>query len=327
MSAGDSNRETYRELCRREGERIPLMARAWWIEAVSSSAGKEWGAVVVEDSDGQIIAAMPYQMTRKWGLGFMLMPQLTQLSNVWTACGTDRKEGVAKIVRRLKEKCREERVVMVQMAARMEDEEAEIFEREGFKGRKRISYRLQDLSDMAVVEKRFANDKRHKIKRAEKKGMELDMTIGAEGFYGLAERHYGQRGEAMMYSRKMLNALYDAGTENGCCQIFGAREKETGTLAAAIMIVADERVAYYLATAFAPENAKDGALEWLTRESIRWAAKRDLTFDFEGSEEERIALAFRHYGAEETRYWSGEWYANKIIEHAVGLLKRKRRRK
>lgn len=327
MSAGDSNRETYRELCRREGERIPLMARAWWIEAVSSSAGKEWGAVVVEDADGQIIAAMPYQMTRKWGLGFMLMPQLTQLSNVWTACGTDRKEGVAKIVRRLKEKCREERVVMVQMAARMEDEEAEIFEREGFKGRKRISYRLQDLSDMAVVEKRFANDKRHKIKRAEKKGMELDMAIGAEGFYGLAERHYGQRGEAMMYSRKMLNALYDAGTENGCCQIFGVREKETGTLAAAIMIVADERVAYYLATAFAPENAKDGALEWLTRESIRWAAKRGLAFDFEGSEEERIALAFRHYGAEETRYWSGEWYANKIIEHAVGLLKRKRRRK
>lgn len=185
MSAGDSNRETYRELCRREGERIPLMARAWWIEAVSSSAGKGWGAVVEEDSDGQIIAAMPYQMTRKWGLGFMLMPQLTQLSNVWTACGTDRKEGVAKIARRLKEKCREERVVMVQMAARMEDEEAEIFEREGFKGRKRISYRLQDLSDMAVVEKRFANDKRHKIKRAEKKGMELDMAIGAKTFTDL----------------------------------------------------------------------------------------------------------------------------------------------
>ncbi len=327
MSVGDSNRETYRELCRREGEKIPLMARAWWVEAVSSSVGKEWGAVVEENADGQIIAAMPYQMTKKWGMGFMLMPQLTQLSNVWTASGTDRKEGVAKIVRRLKETCKEERVVMVQMAARMEDEEAEIFEQEGFKGRKRVSYRLQDLSDMAVVEKRLANDKRHKIKRAEKKGMELDMAIGAEDFYGLAERHYGQRGEAMMYSRKMLTALYDAGTENGCCQIFGAREKETGKLAAAIMIVADERVAYYLATAFAPENAKDGALEWLTRESIRWAAKRGLTFDFEGSEEERIALAFRHYGAEGTRYWSGEWYANKIIEQVVGLLTRKRRRK
>lgn len=327
MSAGDRNRETYRELCRREGEKIPLMARAWWIEAVSASAGKEWGAVVEEGADGQIIAAMPYQMTRKLGLGFMLMPQLTQLSNVWTASGTDRKEGIAKIVRRLKETCKEERVVMVQMAARMDDEEVEIFEQEGFKGRRRVSYRLQDLSDMGAVEKRFANDKRHKIKRAERIGMELDMTIGAEDFYGLAERHYGQRGEAMMYSRKMLNALCDAGKENECCQLFGAREKETGTLAAAIVIVADERVAYYLATAFAPEMAKSGALEWLTRESIRWAAKRGLVFDFEGSEEERIALAFRHYGAEETRYWSGEWYANKIIETVVGLLKRKRRRK
>ncbi len=327
MSAADRNRDTYRELCRREGERIPLMARAWWVEAVSSSAGKEWGAVVVKDAGGRVVAAMPYQMTRKWGVGFMLMPQLTQLSNVWTACGTDRKDGVEKIVRKLKETCREERVLMVQMAARMSEEEVEIFERGGFKGRRRISYRLQDMSDMEVVEKRFANDKRHKIKRAERKGMELDMTIGPEDFYGLAERHYGQRGEAMMYSRKMLTALHDAGKDNGCCQMFGAREKETGALSAAVMIVADENVAYYLATAFAPENAKDGALEWLTRECIRWTAARGLVFDFEGSEEERIAFAFRHYGAEETRYWSGEWYSNKITEMVVGLMTGKRRRK
>lgn len=327
MSADDRNRGAYGELCRREGEKIPLMARAWWMEAVSASAGKEWGALVVEDGNGQPLAAMPYQMTRKWGVGFLLMPQLTQLSNVWTADGTDRREGILRVVRRLKEMCKAERIVMAQVAARKEDDEAEIFEQEGFNGGRRVSYRLQELSDMDAVEKKFDNGRRGKIRRAEKKGMELDMKIGVEEFYALAERHYGHRGEGMLYSRKMLAALHDAGEANGCCQIFGAREKDTGTLAAAIMMVADEKVAYYLATAFAPESGRNGALEWLTRECIRWSSKRGVIFDFEGSDEEKIASAFRCYGAEETKYWSGEWYANKIVKWVVGLLTRKRKRK
>jgi len=50
-----------------------LFAQPWWLEAVAPGA---WSDVVVE-SDGRVVARLPYMHRRRYGMRLMVMPQLT----------------------------------------------------------------------------------------------------------------------------------------------------------------------------------------------------------------------------------------------------------
>lgn len=311
----DRNRGDYVALCEREGERVPLMARAWWWQAVSAAAHKEWGAVMARDDSGRVIAAMPYQLTRKWGMGFLLMPQLTQKSYVWVAADADRLSGVQRVLEELKMLCRRERVLMAQVAIRMDNEEIELFEKAGFIGRMRTSLRIEDTADMERVEQGFDRGKRKKIKRAEGIGMTLDENITISDLYDIAQRHYATRGEDMEYSRDMLRDLYEAAQAHGCAKLMGARVG--GELASATILLMDGREAYYVVGAFAPEYSRCGSLEWLTRECIRWCGTQGLVYDFEGSDNPKIAAAYSRFGSVSRDYWYGEWHPNILVRKLI----------
>ncbi|MDY4175429.1 MAG: GNAT family N-acetyltransferase [Bacteroidales bacterium] len=308
----DLNRGEYAELCRREGERIPLMARAWWMEAVCRPSGKEWGAIVVRNGDGATIGAMPYQLVRRLKLGFILIPQLTQHGILWTAEGVDRIATIRLIVKELRRTMLRKMVVMVHLAAYMTDEEEAEFRAAGFEVRQRPTYRINDLSDIKATERRFADGKRWKINRAIRQGYVTDRDVPLDELYSLAEECFGARGQAVIYPYEMLKAVYE-GAE-GKCQIIGSRIGATGELVAAIMMVRDARSAYYLVTSFAPQHCREGVMELTTRECIRWAAEHGTAFDFEGSDVPSVAEAYRRYGSEKQSYSFVTWYASKAIK-------------
>lgn len=311
MPSVDRGREAYAELCEREGDAIPLMARAWWLEAVSRPVGKEWGAVLLRDEGGRIVGAMPYQLSRRGPLSAILMPQLTQVGHVWTAAGVDRDVALAQVLELMLAVCRSERVLLVQFAGFLDSSERKAFARAGFSLADRVTCRIADLADLAAVERGFAPFKRRKLRRAEREGFVLDMSMSAAALYAEVEAAF--RGAGVLYSEALLTSLHRAAACRGCAQILCARHAPTGEFAAAVMIVCDARTAYYLVTPRAAKFARSGAMEWLTRECLRWAAARGLAFDFEGSMSPSVAFAYRAYGAAPVGYTFATWYASRLV--------------
>lgn len=311
VSPSDRGRGAYAELCRRVGDAIPLMARAWWLEAVSRPVGKEWGAVLLRDDAGSVAAAMPYQLTRRGPLAAILMPQLTQVSHVWTAEGVGRSEALSQVLGLLLAVCRSERVLLVQFAGFLDDAERRVFAGAGFSLADRVTYRMANLADMAAVERGFADFKRRKLRRAEREGFVLDLSMSAADLYAEVEAAFC--GPGVSYPRALLAGLHHAASGRGCAQILCARCAATGEFAAAVMIVCDASVAYYLVTPRAAKFARSGAMEWLTRECMRWAAARGLAFDFEGSMSPSVAFAYRSYGAAPLGYTFATWHASRPV--------------
>lgn len=317
-SPSDRGREAYAELCRRVGDAIPLMARAWWLEAVSRPAGKEWGAVLLRGGDGSVVGAMPYQLMRRGPLSAILMPQLTQVSHVWTADGVDRREALAQVLALLLAMCRSERVMLAQFAGFLDSDERGAFAGAGFVLRDRLTYRIASLADMTAVERGFADFKRRKLRRAEREGFVLDLSMSAADLYAEVEAAFRDAG--VSYPRSLLVSLHRAAASRGCAQILCARRAATGEFAAAVMVVCDAAVAYYLVTPRAAKFARSGAMEWLTRECMAWAAGRGLAFDFEGSMSPSVAFAYRSYGAAPLRYTFATWYASRPVRWLAGRL-------
>lgn len=308
----DRNRRAYAHLCDDVGAAMPLMARAWWMEAVSLTAGKEWGAVMATDGSGGLVGAMPYQLTRRGPVAAMLMPQLTQLSHVWTAPGADRAEALAVTLRELRQQMRRDRVLMAQFADRLTEAERDVFVGAGFTLEKRISLRLNCLSHVDQVEAAFATYKKRKLRKAEAMGYALDTSLTAEGFAHIAQQEISSLRGSLLYPPAMLAELAREALRRGCCQILCARAK-SGEVAAAVMMVHDETTAYYLVTPRSEAYSRLGAMEWVTREAIRWAAAEGLTFDFEGSMDPGVARAYSAYGATEAPYAMATWHANGLV--------------
>lgn len=308
----DRNRRAYAHLCDDAGAAMPLMARAWWMEAVSRPAGKEWGAVMATDDGGRLVGAMPYQLTRRGPVAAMLMPQLTQLSHIWTNPEADRAEAIAATLRELRQQMRRDRVMMAQFADRLTEDERDAFIAAGFTLEERISLRLNDLSHVDRVEACFAKYKQRKLRKAEAEGYTLDTDLSACEFASIARQEITQLRGPMLYPPALLAELAREALSRGCCRLFCARA-EDGEVAAAVMMVHDEVTAYYLVTPRSAAYSRLGAVEWVTREAIRWAAARGLAFDFEGSMDAGVARAYSAYGASVAPYAMATWHANGLV--------------
>ncbi|NLM49160.1 MAG: hypothetical protein GX198_10280 [Epulopiscium sp.] len=65
-----TNKEKYRELCSINKD-IPIFSRDWWMDAVCGQ--DNWDVLLVE-SDGEIIASLPYYIKKRWNLRYITQP-------------------------------------------------------------------------------------------------------------------------------------------------------------------------------------------------------------------------------------------------------------
>ena len=80
-----TNKERYIEWVLKQ-DFVPLMLQPWWMDAVC--AGKEWDVLLAEDSEGNILGAMPYLLRKRAWLRYILMPQMTQIGGMWVNADT-----------------------------------------------------------------------------------------------------------------------------------------------------------------------------------------------------------------------------------------------
>lgn len=290
-----------------------VMSASWWWEAVSATVGKECGHIEVRDAGGEVIASMPYQLTRRGPVAAMLMPELTQTCHLWTSPKADRIEALRALMRELRSEMRRRRIVMVQVADYLSEADKELLTSEGFDLEERVSYQI-GTEAAGCVAARLYPDKRHRYKKACGK-FTLDEDMTADELYAAIEKAYVD----VRYPKRLFTKLVETAIDNGNGVILRARATD-GSTAASVFLATDAEAAYYLTPAIDPAHKSDGANEWLTVQAIEYTLSRGMIFDFEGSMIPGIASSFRHYGGTPSHYTFGTIYSHKIFKWAADAL-------
>ena len=256
--------------------------------------GKQWDVALAYAPNGDIIAAMPYLIGRKAGLRYVLQPQLTQYNGPWYRPGTD----VSAAAQHLQEEiCRLRLFLFLQNFA-PRTPHASAWEKYAFK--ERVSYRIEDISNLDKVFQDFDKSRRQRqIRRTEKLLHPKDIT--AEDFATFHAAYWQARGEEDLLSHDFMVRVIDTAQQRNQGILLGLEDND-GTLRAARFVVFDDHCAYSLLSALHPQhpNGASALLFWLI---IQQLSGKTTCFDFEGSMDPNIAFSYSLYGAHPVTYY------------------------
>ena len=298
---GKSFKEKYEIFCSKEY--VPLFSKPWWMDAVCGE--DNWDVLVVEDS-GCYMAAMPYFLTERDGGKVITKATLTQNNGVIFhyppnqkySSKLDFEERVAN------------RVIDYIESLGLKKYEQQYhysvtnwlpFRWRGFSEMTRYTYVIDDTSDMKKVEGNFSSELRNCIRKAERL-VKVGEDLPIEELYRVNKLSFDRQNIPIPYSLEFLKRLDEACREHQCCKSFYAYDDE-GTVYSIVYLVWDERSAYYLIGGTDPAHKSTQASVLLIRESIRFAGKMGLKYDFEGSVIRPIEKAFRPFGGVQKPYF------------------------
>lgn len=307
-----TNKERYRELCKKT-DGLPLFMLDWWLDAVC--AGKEWDVLLNVDENGEIQAALPYLLRKRAWMKYIVMPQQTQIGGIWICEKATEDNGkVAEICQEFADKLESLGLSYYYQHYPIGSSAADQMQDLGFKTKERVTYRIEDLSDLDKVIGAFSKNKKRQLQKA--LSLHADTSMGVEDFYRFHTQCLQEQGKQISYSREFLLVLERKTARLKQSQILSICNADNEVLAAAFLVW-DTHSMYYLIPCYKPQYKDTGAGALLVLEAIKLARQQGVAFDFEGSMIRGVANHYKQFGSTRTLYYSVEkyykwyfWFAN-----------------
>ncbi len=291
-----STKEKYNAFC--EKAQVPIFVRDWFLD--TACMGGKW-EVVFEEQKGEVIAALPFFIKKKFGFNYIVMPPFVRY--------------MGPLLLPEYQNLKEQHRIYQNLIAGLPrvDSFNQNFEPgvtnwlpfywEGYRQSTRYTYRL-DISDTESVFNQFALDIRRNIKKAEKR-VEITETGTAAEFYRVHKMTFDRQGKGLPYSRKNFINHIRALEERGLAKMFFARD-EQGRIHAVSCLMRDGDMAYYHISGGDPALRKSGAGILLVWHIICYAREVwDVrTFDFEGSMIKNVEQVWHRAGAYQVSYFN-----------------------
>lgn len=311
-----TNKERYTEWVAKQ-EYVPLFMQPWWMDAVC--AGKQWDVLLAEDETGEIIGAMPYLLRKRAWFKYIVMPQQTQIGGIWvTSEATADKWKTAEVCRIIKEQMDQMGLAYYYQQYLPGSLCVDAMRGLGFKTKERVTYRVEDLSDLDALIASFSKNKKRQLQKALSLHIERGMEI--EDFYRFHSHCLASRKRKISYSREFLLVLERKAKRLGQCEVLSVCNAD-GQVYAAAFLVWDKHYMYYLVPAYDPAFGDSGAGALLVLEAIKLAREKQVRFDFEGSMERGTAKHYKQFGSTPTTYYSVEKYYKPIFRLAIWAQK------
>jgi hypothetical protein len=290
---GEERKVLYSQLCTK-GKIHSLFMQPWWLDATG-----DWD-VSLAVRNGQIVGAMPFSITRKWGIRKIGMPDQTHHLRIWMEKPPD--------VSHHKWLTREKQIIWLLIddlpphgLFSMVFEEGSFdnwlpFHWKGFRQEMRYTFVIERTSPEELDQQLNRNLKRSL--RHEGYKVRLTREVGAEDFYRLCQDTYRRQKTGIPFSRTWFSRLdaaitrHDAGIKLGMVN-------PSGQLIAVSYLLWDTDRAYYFLAGDNAEGRNTGASIVLCRHALRIAfeEKQLPIFDFCGSMIESITEMRRQFGA------------------------------
>lgn len=312
-----TNKERYIEWVDQQ-EYVPVMMTPWWLDAVC--AGKTWDVLLAEDEEGTILGAMPYLMRKRAWFKYIIMPQQTSVGGIWvTADITADKWKTAEVCRQIKEQLDQLGVAYYYQQYLPGSLCVDALRALGMKTHERITYRVEDLSDLDKLIESFSKNKKRQLQKALSLHAERG-TMSAEDFYRFHLRTLQARKRKISYSREFLLVLERKARRYGQCEILSICNAD-GQPYAAVFLVWDKHNMYFLIPTYDPAFHESGAGALLALEAMKLAREKHVHFDFEGSMERGIAKHYKQFGSTPVKYYSVEKYYRPVFRLAIWIQK------
>lgn len=277
----------------------------WWLDAVC--AGKQWDVLLSFNEKGEIQAALPYLLRKRAWMKYVIMPQQTQIGGIWVsdAVLADSENRVADICQYFARQLAEMGLSYYYQHYPIGSPAAEQMRAQGFKVKERITYRIEDLSNLDKVINAFSKNKKRQLQKA--LSLHADMKMNVEDFYRFHMRCLQEQGKQISYSREFLLVLERKTARLQQSQLLSICNADNEVLAAAFLIW-DKHSMYYLIPCYDQKYKDSGAGALLVLEAIKLARQKGVAFDFEGSMIRGVANHYKQFGSTPTTYYSIEKY-------------------
>ena len=307
-----TNKELYRDFCHKTTH-LPIFMQDWWLDAVC--AGKQWDVLLSWDEQGAIQAALPYLLRQRAWMKYIIMPQQTQIGGIWIAeTLLDNEKKVAEISLDFANKLNEMGLSYYYQHYPIGSPIVEHMRAMQFNVRERVTYRIEDLSNLDAVINGFSKNKKRQLQKA--LSLHVDFNMCIEDFYRFHVQCLQDQGKQISYAREFLLVLERKTARLKQSQIISICNADNEVLAAAFLVW-DKCSMYYLIPCYLPAHKDSGASALLVLESIKLARQKGVAFDFEGSMIRGVANHYKQFGSKRTIYHSVEkyykwyfWFAN-----------------
>lgn len=311
-----TNKERYIEWVEQQ-EYVPIMMMPWWMDAVC--AGKEWDVLFAEDEEGNILGAMPYLLRKRAWYKYIVMPQQTQIGGIWvTAEITGDKWRTAEVCRQISEKLNTLNLAYYYQQYLPGSLCVDAMRALGYKTHERITYRVEDLSDMDALIASFSKNKRRQLQKS--LSLHAERKMDPEDFYRFHVHCMQARKRKISYSREFLMVLERKARRLGQCEILSICNADGHPYAAAFLVW-DKHNMYYLIPCYDPAFSESGAGALLALEAMKLAREKHVHFDFEGSMDRGTAKHYKQFGSTPTIYYSVEKFYKPLFRIAIWLQK------
>lgn len=293
-----TDKEKYRQLCMKDNT-IPIFSQDWWLDAVAED---KWDVTIVE-SEGKIVASLPFLVHRRFGFKILTTPALTQSLGPWLKITAEK----------YSKKLAQEKKLIQQLYNRLPNH-AEYNQNWhykyknwlplywlGYEQTTRYTYRIEDLASLDDVWDGLQENIRREIRKAEKRRIKVRTDLELGDFLNLNKKVFLRQGVQIPYSEFLVRKIHEAASSRNAVKTFIAVDDE-GRHHSAVYIVWDENSAYYLLGGGDPDLRNSGATSLCMWEAIKFSSTVTKSFDFEGSMIEPIERFFRGYGAKQTAY-------------------------
>ena len=296
---------------------MPLFMMPWWMDAVC--AGKTWDVLLAEDEQGEILGALPYLLRQRAWFKYILMPQQTPVGGIWvTPEVTADKWKTAEVCRQLKEQLDGLGLAYYYQQYLPGSLCVDALKAYGFTAKERVTYRVDDLSNLDQVIESFSKNKKRQLQKA--LSLHAERTMDVEDFYRFHTQCLANRKRNISYTREFLLVLERKARRLGQCEILSICNAD-GQVYAAAFLVWDKKYMYYLIPVINKSYGDTGAGALLVLEAMKRAREKKVMFDFEGSMNRGTAKHYQQFGSTPTTYYGVEKYYKPIFRLAIWFQK------
>ena len=297
-----TNKEIYREFCHCNPN-LPIFITDWWVDAVC--AGKQCDVLLHFNANGEIQAALIYLLRKRAWMKYIIMPQLTQMGGIWISDTLTNEKIIVDICQQFSQQLENLGLSYYYQHYPINSPAVAAMQALGFKTNLRITYRIEDLSNLDNVIQRFSKNKKRQLHKAQSLRVKMDMSV--EEFYRFHTKCLQKQRKQISYTREFLLVLERKAHRIDQSQIIAICDKNDNVLAAAF-VVWDHQSLYYLIPCYDPDYKTHGASALLVLEAIKLAQQKGVIFDFEGSMIKGVADHYKQFGSTATSYYSVEKY-------------------
>lgn len=316
--ASVSSKDEYRTFCATEAT-LPLFARDWWLDAAVGPDG--WNVALVR-KHGQIVAAMPYVLRRRYRLTIVTQPPLTPMLGPWL------REYRGKPATQITNEKEYMQALIDQLPPFDHFSQTwhpgvtnwQPFFWNGFQQSTYYTSVLHDLSDTAKLWDAFENKVRRSITKASgEQDLQVRDDLPLEDLLALNRKTFARQGMDPPYSDAFVQRLDAACAERGCRKFFIAVDPH-GVQHAGYYIVWDDDSAYGLISCADPAHRAGGGNSLCIWAAIQHAARVTRQYNFEGSMIEPLERFFRGFGGSQVPYFHLSKTNSRLLKMRQGVL-------